>query len=246
MHLSLVKQLEKLELHDLPSSTRKYPFIHFDQEREAGKDILRVEGITKTIDGIKILDNVTFTINKGDKVIFLSDNDLTITTLYEILAGKVQADSGEYSWGVTTNHSYFPQDNSHFFIDGKYNLVDWLRQYSKDPTETYVRGFLGKMLFSGEEALKKTNVLSGGEKVRCVLSKMMLSEPNVIMLDGPTSHLDLESISSVNDGLIRYKGTVLLTTHDHEFMQTVGTRIIEINNVIIEDKYCSYDEYIDA
>ena len=218
--------------------------MQFDQEREAGKDILRVEGLSKTIDGVKLLDNVSFVINKGEKVIFLSDNDLTVTTLFEILAGKIEPDSGNYTWGVTTKQAYFPQDNSHYFADGKYTLVDWLRQYSKDQTETFVRGFLGKMLFSGEEALKKTNVLSGGEKVRCVLSKMMLSEPNVVMLDGPTSHLDLESITAVNDGLIRYKGTVLLTTHDHEFMETVGDRIIEINGSLSEDKYTTYDDFI--
>ncbi|MFT6632482.1 MAG: ATPase subunit of ABC transporter with duplicated ATPase domains [Bacteriovoracaceae bacterium] len=239
------KQLDKLELHDLPQSTRKYPFVHFDQEREAGKDILRVDGLTKTVDGIKILDNVSFTINKGEKVIFLGENDLTITTLFEILAGRIEPDSGTYTWGVTTNHGYFPQDNASYFADGKYTLVDWLRQFSKDQTETFIRGFLGKMLFSGEEALKKTNVLSGGEKVRCVLSRMMLKEPNVIMLDGPTSHLDLESITAVNDGLIRYKGTILFTTHDHEFMQTIGNRIIEINGKLTEDTYTSYDDYLE-
>jgi ATPase subunit of ABC transporter with duplicated ATPase domains len=239
------KQLDKLELHDLPQSTRKYPFVHFDQEREAGKDILRVDGLTKTVDGIKILDNVSFTINKGEKVIFLGENDLTITVLFEILAGRIEPDSGTYTWGVTTNHGYFPQDNASYFADGKYTLVDWLRQFSKDQTETFIRGFLGKMLFSGEEALKKTNVLSGGEKVRCVLSRMMLKEPNVIMLDGPTSHLDLESITAVNDGLIRYKGTILFTTHDHEFMQTIGNRIIEINGKLTEDTYTSYDDYLD-
>lgn len=238
------KQLDKLELHDLPISTRKYPFVHFDQEREAGKDILKVDGLTKTVDGVKILDNVSFTINKGEKVIFLSDNDLAITTLFEIIEGRIEPDAGTYTWGVTTNHAYFPQDNSEYFADGKYSLVDWLRQFSKDQTETFVRGFLGKMLFSGEEALKKTNVLSGGEKVRCVLSRMMLKEPNVITLDGPTSHLDLESITAVNDGLIRYKGTILFTTHDHEFMQTVGDRIIEINGKVTEDKYTTYDEFL--
>ncbi len=238
------KQLDKLEIDDLPQSSRKYPFIHFDQEREAGKDILRVEGITKSIDGEKILDNVSFVIDKGEKVVFLSDNDLAITTLFEILEGKAEPDSGTFTWGVTTKHAYFPADNTDYFADGKYTLVDWLRQFSKDQTETYIRGFLGKMLFSGEEALKKTNVLSGGEKVRCVLSKMMLTEPNVIFLDGPTSHLDLESITAVNDGLIRYKGTILLTTHDHELMQTVGNRFIEINGKVVEDRDCDYEEYL--
>jgi ATPase subunit of ABC transporter with duplicated ATPase domains len=238
------KQLDKLELTDLPQSTRKYPFIHFDQEREAGKDILTVSGITKSINGQRILDNISFTINKGEKVIFLSDNDQAITTLFEILAGRSEPDRGTFTWGVTTKQAYFPADNAEYFDEGKYSLVDWLRQFSKDQTETYIRGFLGKMLFSGEEALKKTNVLSGGEKVRCVLSKMMLTEPNIVMLDGPTNHLDLESITAVNDGLIRYKGTILFTTHDHEFMQTVGDRIIEINGQLTGDKFISYDEYL--
>ncbi|MBT4790802.1 MAG: ABC-F family ATP-binding cassette domain-containing protein, partial [Halobacteriovoraceae bacterium] len=236
--------LDKLELTDLPQSTRKYPFIHFDQEREAGKDILTVSGITKSINGQRILDNISFTINKGEKVIFLSDNDQAITTLFEILAGRSEPDRGTFTWGVTTKQAYFPADNAEYFDEGKYSLVDWLRQFSKDQTETYIRGFLGKMLFSGEEALKKTNVLSGGEKVRCVLSKMMLTEPNIVMLDGPTNHLDLESITAVNDGLIRYKGTILFTTHDHEFMQTVGDRIIEINGQLTGDKFISYDEYL--
>ncbi len=238
------KQLDKLELHDLPASTRKYPFIHFEEEREAGKDILRVDGISKTIDGIKILDNVIFTVNKFDKVVFLSENDLSISTLFSILAGEMEPDAGTYTWGITTNMAYFPHNNDKYF-DGKENLVEWLRGFSKDPNETYVRGFLGKMLFSGDDALKMTDVLSGGEKVRCMLSRMMLAEPNVIMLDGPTNHLDLESISAVNEGVERYKGTVLLTTHDHQFMQTVGNRIIDIDSKIVEDKEISYEAYLE-
>ncbi|MBD64678.1 MAG: ABC transporter ATP-binding protein [Halobacteriovoraceae bacterium] len=237
------KQLEKLELDDLPMSSRKYPFIHFEQEREAGKDILTVSGLTKSIDGEKVLDNISFTLNKGDKVVFISDDDLAISTLFGILAGDIEPDSGEFKWGVTTKLAYFPHNNDQYF-DGKENLVDWLRKFSKDQTETYIRGFLGKMLFSGEEALKKSNVLSGGEKVRCMLSKMMLSEPNVIMLDGPTNHLDLESITAVNEGVARFKGTVLLTTHDHEFMQTVGNRIIDLNQKIVQDKPIKYEDYI--
>jgi ATPase subunit of ABC transporter with duplicated ATPase domains len=239
------KQLDKLELHDLPPSSRKYPFIDFKPEREAGKDILTVQNLTKSIDGEKILDNISFTINKDDKVVFLSKSDLAVSTLFSILAGDMQPDSGEFKWGVTTKLGYFPHDNSKFFASGKYSLVDWLRQYSKDDSETYIRGFLGKMLFSGEDALKKTNVLSGGEKVRCMLSKIMLTEPNVIMLDGPTNHLDLESITAVNEGVERFKGTVLLTTHDHEFMQTVGNRIIDIDTHIIEDKPIKYEEYLE-
>lgn len=238
------QQLEKLEINDLPISSRKYPFVNFEQEREAGKDILKVDGLTKTLDGVKVLDNVSFTINKNDKVAFLSDNDLAITTLFQILHGEMQPDAGEVKWGVTIKNSYFPTDNSKFFDDGKYSIIDWLRQYSEDQTDTFIRGFLGKMLFSGEEAKKKTNVLSGGEKVRCMLSKMMLETPNVVTLDGPTAHLDLESITAVNDGLMRFKGTVLFSSHDHEFIQTVADRIIEINSVVTEDKYFTYDEFL--
>lgn len=238
------KQLDKLQITDLPTSSRKYPFVQFDQGREAGKDILRVEGITKSIDGVKILDNVSFTVNKTDKIIFLGNNDLAKTTLFQILMGEVEPDAGTFDWGVTVTQSYFPQDNSKYFEKPE-TLVDWLRQYSEDQHETFIRGFLGKMLFSGEEALKKCNVLSGGEKVRCMLSKMMLSGANVLLLDGPTSHLDLESITAVNDGLKRYKGTVLFTTHDHEFIQTVANKIIDIQDgKLVEDKYITYDEYL--
>jgi ATPase subunit of ABC transporter with duplicated ATPase domains len=239
------QQLEKLEVNDLPISTRKYPFVHFEQEREAGKDILTVKGLTKTIDGVKILDNISFSLNKEDKVAFLSDNDLTITTLFQILNGEMEPDSGEYKWGVTIKNSYFPTDNSKFFMDGKYSIIDWLKQYSYDQNDTFVRGFLGKMLFSGEEAKKKTNVLSGGEKVRCMLSKMMLERPNALTIDGPTAHLDLESISSVNEGLVRFKGTILFSSHDHEFIQTVANRIIDINGTLTEDLEITYDEYLE-
>ncbi len=238
------KQLERLNIDDLPISTRKYPYVQFDQAREAGKDILRVEGLTKTIDGVKVLDNVSFTLNKGDKVVFLSDNDLAVTTLFQILEGEVKPDSGEFTWGVTTTHSYFPSDNTKYFQGGSANLVDWLRQYSEDQTESFIRGFLGRMLFTGEEVLKKPSVLSGGEKVRCMLSRMMLSGANVLLLDGPTNHLDLESITAVNDGLIRFKGTVMFTSHDHEFVQTVANRIIVINGKLEDDRYTSYDDYL--
>ncbi|MEE2743586.1 MAG: ABC-F family ATP-binding cassette domain-containing protein [Bdellovibrionota bacterium] len=239
-------QLEKLELKDLPVSTRKYPYVHFKPNREAGKDLLKVEGLTKSIEGVKILDNVSFQIKKGDKIIFLGESDLAKTTLFQILMGEIPADSGSFTWGVTTSQAYFPSDNSAYFEEGKYTLVDWLRQYSEEKDESFIRGFLGKMLFSGEEALKKTNVLSGGEKVRCVLSKMMLSGSNVLVLDGPTNHLDLESITSVNEGLINFNGTVLFTSHDHEFIQTVANRIIDLGEKgnIHEDKYIKYDEYL--
>lgn len=238
------KQLERLNIEDLPLSTRKYPYVQFDQGRDAGKDILRVHGLSKTIDGVKVLDNVSFTLNKGDKVVFLSDNDLAVTTLFQILEGEVKPDAGEFTWGVTTTHSYFPSDNTKYFQDGSANLVDWLRQYSEDQTESFIRGFLGRMLFTGEEVLKKPSVLSGGEKVRCMLSRMMLSGANVLLLDGPTNHLDLESITAVNDGLIRFKGTVMFSSHDHEFVQTVANRIIVINGKLEDDRYTSYDDFL--
>ncbi len=239
------KQLEKLELGDLPVSTRKYPFIHFKSKREVGKEILKVDGISKSIDGVKILNNICFTMKKDEKIVLLGDNDLAKTVLFKILNGEMQADSGTYTWGVTITPSYFPKDNSHYFMDGKYHLVDWLRQYSEDKDESFIRGFLGKMLFSGEEALKKTNVLSGGEKVRCMFAKMMLSGANLLMIDGPTDHLDLESITSVNEGLTNYKGCLIFTSHDHEFIQTVANRIIEINGKIVYDEYTTYDQYLE-
>jgi len=238
------KQLEKLQLVDLPISTRKYPYVHFAPNREAGKDILKVVGVSKSLDGVKILDNISFTIAKDDKVVFLGENDLAKTTLFQILVGEMAPDSGTVTWGVTASYSYFPSDNSSYFESGDYDLINWLRQYSEDKHESFVRGFLGKMLFSGEEALKKTNVLSGGEKVRCMLSKMMLSGANVLIMDGPTNHLDLESISAVNEGLVRYKGTILFSSHDHEFVQTVANRIIDINLTIVEDTYSTFDDYL--
>lgn len=238
------KQLEKLEIGDLPRTSRKYPYVHFEPKREAGKDLLEVKGISKTLDGEKILDNVSFTLTKGEKVAFVGNN-LAITTLFQILVGEIEPDSGTYKWGVTTTQAYFPSDNSSYFEGVKLNLVDWLRQYSEDQTENFIRGFLGRMLFSGEEVLKKCSVLSGGEKVRCMLSRMMLSGANALILDGPTNHLDLESITAVNEGLVRYKGTILFSTHDHEFMQTVADRIIEIENTVTEDFLGDYEGYLD-
>ena len=238
------KQLEKLELNDLPVSTRKYPFVHFVPKRQPGRELLRVDGITKTIEGKKILDNINFCINKDDKVVLLGDNDVAKSTLLKIISGEMEPDSGTYTWGTTITQSYFPRDNSSYFMGGDYNLVDWLRQYSEDKDESFVRGFLGKMLFSGEEALKKTNVLSGGEKVRCMFSKMMLSGANFLLIDGPTDHLDLESITAVNESLIKFKGCLIFTSHDHEFIQTVANRIINLDVKIIDDQYISYDEYL--
>ena len=238
------KQLEKLQFEDMQVSNRKYPYIEFKPEREAGNNMLKVENLTKTIDGEKILDNISFTINTGDKVVILSKNDIAKTTLFQILAGELEQDSGTVEWGVTTSQSYFPKDNSEFFEDVDLSLIDWLRQFSTDQHEEYVRGFLGRMLFSGEEARKKAKVLSGGEKVRCMLSKMMLSNANVLLLDNPTDHLDLEAITSLNKSLERFDGTILFTTHDHEFIQTIANKIIEITPKGILEKEMEYDDYL--
>ena len=239
------KQLEKLQFEDMQISNRKYPFIEFKPEREAGNNLLKVEGLTKSIDGVKVLDNLTFTVNTNDKVVILSRNDIAKTTLFQILAGELEPDSGTYEWGVTTSQSYFPKDNTEFFENSDLTLIEWLGQFSEDQHEQYLRGFLGRMLFSGEEATKKAKVLSGGEKVRCMLSKMMLSNSNVLLLDNPTDHLDLESITSLNKSLIKFPGTILFTTHDHEFIQTVANRIIEITPNGLVDKMMEYDAYID-
>ena len=238
------KQLEKLQFEDMQVSNRKYPYIEFKPEREAGNNMLKVENLTKTVDGEKVLNNISFTINTGDKVVILSKNDIAKTTLFQILAGELEPDSGTVEWGVTTSQSYFPKDNSEFFEDVDLSLIDWLRQFSTDQHEEYVRGFLGRMLFSGEEAKKKAKVLSGGEKVRCMLSKMMLSNANVLLLDNPTDHLDLESITSLNKSLERFNGTILFTTHDHEFIQTIANKIIEITPKGILEKEMEYDDYL--
>lgn len=239
------RQLEKLNIEDLPVSSRKYPYINFEPKREAGKDILRVEGLSKTIDGVKILDNISFTVDKGDKIVLLNDNDLGMTVLFKILTGKLKADKGFYSWGITTTCSYFPSDHTEYFQDNTLNLIDWLREYSENKEISFIRGFLGRMLFSGEEALKKIDVLSGGEKVRCMLSKMMLEKANVLLFDGPTNHLDLESISALNDGLLRFHGTMLFTSDDHEFTRTIADRIIEIKQGrVLKDKKISYEDYL--
>lgn len=239
------KLLDSITLDDIKPSSRRFPYVAFSPEREIGNDMLRVENLTKTINGQKVLDNVSFIINPNEKVAFVGKDDLAKTTLFEIINGKMEADSGTYHWGVTTSQSYFPKDNSAFFDDSDLNLVDWLRQFSpEDETETFLRSFLGRMLFSGEEALKKAKVLSGGEKVRCMLSKMMLSKANVLILDEPTSHLDLESITAVNNGLIKFKGSILFTSSDHEFVNSIADRLIEITPSGIVDKSMSYDEYV--
>jgi len=239
------KLLEKLTLEDIRPSSRKYPFVDFKPDREAGNDLLMVNGISKEIEGEKVLENVSFIVNKGDKIAFVGSNGLAKTTLFRILTGEIQADSGDFKWGVTTSQSWFPKENSKYFEGVNLNLVDWLRQYSIDQTETFLRGWLGRMLFSGEEALKEACVLSGGEKVRCMLAKMMLSGANVLLLDEPTNHLDLESITALNNGLINYKGTVLFVSHDHQFVQTVANRIIEITKDGLIDRRMTFDEYLE-
>ena len=239
------KQLEKLTFNEMPTSSRRKPFIGFESLREAGQDILTVNNLSHSVNGEPVLKNINFTLKKGDKVILLGRSDLAKTVLLDILSGKVKPDSGSFTWGITTTQSYLPTDNSEYFAGEPISLVNWLRQYSTSKEESFIRGFLGKMLFSGEEALKMSNVLSGGEKVRCMLSKMMLSGANVLLLDGPTNHLDLESITAVNEGIKRFNGTVIFTCHDHEFIQTVANRIIELDLGIKDDRYASYDEYID-
>ncbi|BDR66173.1 ABC transporter ATP-binding protein [Clostridium tetani] len=240
------KMLDKITLEDIKPSSRRYPFVGFKPDREAGNDLLAVEGITKTIDGEKVLNNVSFRVNKGDKIAFVGENSIAKTALFQILTGEDKADSGEFKWGITTSQSYFPNDNSNYFNGVNLNLVDWLRQFSEEKSETFIRGFLGRMLFSGEEALKSAEVLSGGEKVRCMLSKMMLSGANVLILDEPTNHLDLESITAVNNGLINFPGTILFTSHDHQFVQTIANRIIEITPDGIIDRQMTYDEYLNS
>lgn len=239
------KLLEKLTIEEMPASSRRYPFIGFDMDREAGKDILKVESISKTIDGQKVLNNISFTLNKGDKVAFIGSNEIAITTLFKILTNELLQDSGSFKWGVSTTQSYFPKDNTKFFENCDLNILDWMRQYSKDTTETYLRGFLGRMLFSGDDIFKPVKVLSGGEKVRCMFARMMLYGSNVLLLDQPTNHLDLESITAVNNGLKSFKGNILFSSHDHEFINTIANRIIEIKDDGIVDRMCTYDEYIE-
>ena len=239
------KMLDKINIEDIQPSTRRYPYVGFTMEREVGNDILMVENLSKSIDGVKILDNVSFTVRKGDKIAFLGESEIMVTTLFQILAGELEPDSGTVKWGVTITKSYFPKDNAKYFDGIKINLVDWLRQYSVEKAETYIRGFLGRMLFSGEEALKEVNVLSGGEKVRCMLSRMMLSSANVLILDQPTNHLDLESITAVNNGLKDFKSNVLFASHDHEFIQTIANRIIYLTETGAKDYMMTYDEYLD-
>jgi ATPase subunit of ABC transporter with duplicated ATPase domains len=238
------KMLDKLTLEDIQPSSRKYPYVGFKADREAGDQLLRVEGLTYTLEGKKILNNVSFTIRRNQKTVFLAKSEVATSALFKIIMGEMEPDSGKFEWGITTTRAYLPNDNSTFFQDARLDLINWLRQYSKDQTETFLRGFLGRMLFSGEEALKKCNVLSGGEKVRCMLSKMMLSGANVLVMDNPTNHLDLETITAVNEGMIDFKGTLLFTSHDHEFVQTVADRVISIEERGVRDEECTYDQFL--
>jgi len=240
------KMIEKLNIADIKRSSRRYPAIIFDRDREAGDQILNIEGLSASIDGEVLFKDVDINLAKGDKVVVYSKDSRATTAFYKIVNGKEKADSGTYAWGVTTTQSYLPLDNSEFF-NNKLSLVDWLRQWAtteEEREEVHIRGFLGKMIFSGEEALKTSDVLSGGEKVRCMLSRMMMIRANVLMLDEPTNHLDLESITAFNNSLKNFKGTQMLTTHDHEFAQTVGTRIIELTPNGVIDRYMTFDEYM--
>lgn len=239
------KLLDKISTEDMPASSRRYPFIGFTMDREAGKDILSVTNLSKTIDGVKVLNDVSFIVRKGDKIAFVGD-EISVTTLIKILAGEEEPDEGSYKWGVSTTQSYFPNDNSQYFDGNKMSIIDWLKQYTTDETETYLRGFLGRMLFSGDDVYKSVNVLSGGEKVRCMFSRMMLFGSNVLLLDRPTNHLDLESITAVNDGLCDYKGNILFSSHDHEFVNTVANRVIEVTPEGIADRFSTYDDYVQS
>lgn len=241
------KLLEKLTVEDLPVSSRRYPFVGFTMDREPGKEILTVDGLSKSVDGVQILNNISFRMNKGDKIAFVGENELATTTFFKILMEELEPDEGSFHWGVSTSRSYFPMDNSVFFNDCDLNLVKWLGQFTPETTETFMRGFLGRMLFSGDDVFKQVKVLSGGEKVRCMLSRMMLFGSNVLILDQPTNHLDLESITAVNNGLIDFKGVLLFSSHDHQFIQTIANRIIEIReDGTMIDKACTYDEYIES
>ena len=238
------KQLEKLTLDDIKPSSRKYPYIAFTPDREAGNSILEVKNLTVSIGGEKILDNISFMVNKGDKIALVGPNGIAKTTLFKVLMGEIEPDEGEFSWGVTTTQAYLPQDNSAYF-DTDLNLVDWMRQFSKDTDESFVRGFLGRMLFSGDESLKSTRVLSGGEKVRCMFAKMMLSGANILLFDEPTNHLDLESITALNNALSNLDSNIFFVSQDHQFVQTIANRIIEITPKGLIDRMLTYDEYLE-
>ena len=244
------KMLDKLTVEELPASSRRYPFVGFDMDREAGRDLLMIDGLSKSVNGETVLDNFTFTLNHGDKVAVVGDSEIAVTEFMKLLAEETEPDSGTLKWGVSTSRSYFPKDNSEYFDGCTLNLMDWLRQFSppgfETQNETYIRGFLGRMLFSGDDVFKEVQVLSGGEKVRCMLSRMMLFGSNVLLLDQPTNHLDLESITAVNNGLKAFKGNIIFASHDHEFMNTIANRILDIKaDGSVVDRMCTYDEYLE-
>ena len=239
------KALEKIELDEIKPSSRKYPYIDFKPNRDIGNEVLTVTNLSKTIDGVKVLDNVSFMLSSEDKVAFVGSNEIAKTTLFKILAGELEPDEGEFKWGITTSFAYFPKDHNEEF-ESDYSIVDWLMQYSPEKDTTFVRGFLGRMLFSGEEALKKINVLSGGEKVRCLFSKMMMSGANILMFDEPTNHLDMESITALNNALIKFPGVILFSSQDHQIVQTTANRIMEFTNEGFIDKKTTYDEYLES
>ncbi|MGI6260300.1 MAG: ABC-F family ATP-binding cassette domain-containing protein [Acutalibacteraceae bacterium] len=239
------KLLDKLTVEELPASSRRYPFVGFSMDREPGKEILTVTDLSASAEGRQVFRNVSFRVNKGDKIALIAENEMAVTALFQVLMGELQPDSGSISWGVSTTQSYFPKDNSAYFNDCGLSILDWLRQYSKDTTDTYLRGFLGRMLFSGEDVFKPVNVLSGGERVRCMLSRMMMFGSNVLVLDQPTNHLDLESITAVNNGMIDFKGILLFTSRDHEFIQTIANRVIELTPDGMIDRAGTYDEYLE-
>jgi len=240
------KLIEKIRIEDMPSSSRRYPWVGFKLEREPGKDRLFVTDISKTIDGVKVLDKISFIMGRDDKIAFIGENENAITTMFKILAGELKPDEGEVKWGVSTTQAYFPKDNSEYFDGSSLELIDWIRQFSEDKRESYLRTFLGRMLFTGDDVYKSVGVLSGGEKVRCMLSKLMLSGASILLLDQPTNHLDLESVAALNNGMTDFKGNVIFTTHDHQLIQTVANRIIEFKDGGIIDRAMTYDEYVET
>jgi len=240
------KLIEKIRIEDMPASTRRYPWVGFKMEREPGKDRLFVTEVSKTVGGEKVLDNISFVMGRDDKIAFIGENENAITTMFKILAGELDPDEGEIKWGVSTTQAYFPKDNTSYFADNELSIIDWIRQYSEDKRESYLRTFLGRMLFTGDDVYKEVRVLSGGEKVRCMLSRLMLSGASVLLLDQPTNHLDLEAVNALNNGLTDFKGNVIFTTHDHQLIQTVANRIIEFRDGTIIDRVMSYDEYVES
>ncbi|MCL2819520.1 MAG: ATP-binding cassette domain-containing protein [Oscillospiraceae bacterium] len=240
------KLIEKIRIEDMPASTRRYPWVGFKMEREPGKDRLFVTEVSYSSGGEKILDNISFIMGRDDKIAFIGENENAITTMFKLLAGEIEPDEGEIKWGVSTSQSYFPKDNTSYFANNELNIIDWIRQYSEDKKESYLRTFLGRMLFTGDDVYKEVRVLSGGEKVRCMLSRLMLSGASVLLLDQPTNHLDLESVAALNNGLTDFKGNIIFTTHDHQLIQTAANRIIEFKDGGITDRVMTYDEYVES